>query len=155
MFELVRTLEESLTQTTNISRRDDDADPHFGTLDGKGRVGLKYLDTLRNLDAKEKSLYGHTRDSGEQIRSNLTLRVFVRAHRVARFRQRLLDDTDRVGRLRGRIYTLLGDESGDLASEGRDVVFSLLLSDLNFAFAEDLCVMIIIIKTRQLGPTKE
>jgi hypothetical protein len=57
--------------------------------------------------------------------------------------------------LRGRIYTLLGDESGDLASEGRDVVFSLLLSDLNFAFAEDLCVMIIIIKTRQLGPTKE
>ena len=56
--------------------------------------------------------------------------------------------------MRSRVYAFLGDESGDLASEGCDVVFSLLLSDLNLAFAEDLCV-IIIIKTRQLGPTKE
>ena len=79
-----------------------------------------------------------TRDSG--VRPNLTLRVFVRAHRVARFRHRLLDDTDRVGRLRRRVYALLSDESGDLASECRGVVFSLLLSNLNFAFGEDLCV---------------
>lgn len=70
MFELVRTLEESLTQSTNISRRDDDADPHFGTLDGKGRVRLKYLDTLGNLDAKEKVCMG-THGTVE-IKSGLT-----------------------------------------------------------------------------------
>lgn len=140
MLELVHSLEESPTQTTNISRGDDDANPHFGTLDGKGRVGLEYLDTLGHLDARKRrvcmSAHGIV-----GFRPNLTLRVFVRAHRVARFRHRLLDDTDRVGRLRGRVCALLGDESGDLASEGRDVVFSLLLSDLNFAFAEDLCVI--------------
>ena len=138
MLELVHTFEESPTQTTNISRGDDDANPHFGTLDGKGRVGLECLDTLGHLDAKKKSLHERTRDNG--VMPDLTLRGFVRAHRVARFRHRLLDDTDRVGRVRGGVYALLGDESGDLASEGRDVMFSLLLSDLNFAFAEDLCV---------------
>jgi hypothetical protein len=69
---------------------------------------------------------------------NLTFRVLVRTHGVARFRHRLFDDADRVGRLCGRVYAFFGDESGDLASESRDVVFSLFLSDLNFALAEDL-----------------
>jgi hypothetical protein len=40
--------------------------------------------------------------------------------------------------VRGRVYTLLGDEGGDFASQSRDVVFALLVSDLHFAFFENL-----------------
>ena len=54
MLELVHTLEEPPTQTTHISRGDDDANPHFSALNGKGRVGLEYLDTLGHLDAKKR-----------------------------------------------------------------------------------------------------
>lgn len=138
MLKFVHAFEESLTQTIDISRGDDDTNPHFGTLDGKGRVRLEYLYTLRHLDAKEvcMSTYIWYRT---RAWPNLAFRILVCAHGVARFRHRLFDDADRIRCLRSRVYALLGDESGDLAPEGRDVVFSLFLSDLHFAFAEDLC----------------
>jgi hypothetical protein len=53
VLELVHALEESLTQTIDMSRGDDDTNPHLGTLDGKGRVRLEHLDTLGHLDVKK------------------------------------------------------------------------------------------------------
>lgn len=72
-------------------------------------------------------------------KSNLTFRVFVCADRVSCFCHRLLDDADRIRCLRSRIYALLGDQRSDFASDGCDVVISLLFADLNFTFTEDLC----------------
>jgi hypothetical protein len=53
VLELVHAVEESLTQIIDINGRDDDTNPHFGTLNGKRRVRLKYLDTLGHLKTRE------------------------------------------------------------------------------------------------------
>ena len=80
----------------------------------------------------------HMMKSSVDGKSNLTFRVFVCAHRVSCLCHRLLDDADRVRSLRSRIYAFLGDQRGNFASDGRDIVISLLFADLNLAFTEDL-----------------
>jgi hypothetical protein len=72
------------------------------------------------------------------VQTNLTFRILVRAHGVSCFCHRLLDDADRVRRLRSRIHALLGDQSGDFTSDGRDIMLSFLFADLNLTFTEDL-----------------
>jgi hypothetical protein len=53
VLELVHAVEESLTQIIDISSRDDDTNTHFGTLNGKTRLRLKYLNTLGHLKKRE------------------------------------------------------------------------------------------------------
>jgi hypothetical protein len=49
VLELVHAVEESLAKIIDIGSRDDDTNPHFGTLNGKCRVRLKCLDALGHL----------------------------------------------------------------------------------------------------------
>ena len=68
----------------------------------------------------------------------LTLCILAGTNTEASFYHRFLYDTDRVASLCCRVYTLLSHQSRNLATDGRKVMLSFLLSYLKLSLLQDL-----------------